>query len=263
MTLRYGVLSLLALSMIVFLALKNYETWTVPLDATLERPVPKKSAGKPEGPQPTADQKDPKAAPSIASYIAIAEKNPFHPDRKEFPILIQPAVPQAKPPPVRPQVTLFGVTIVDDYRSASISYPGRPLQKGERDVLTVKMGDRVGEYKLAKILEDRIGLETPEDSFEVFLYDAKAPKKRVYTKTENKPAAVTSTVPAPPEAPKPGGPPAPAGQEPAGAPVQPGIAQAPVPKPVTPAAIPSTRTRRFYGPAPSSGEPLPVGPVEQ
>jgi hypothetical protein len=260
-TVRYGVLSLLALFMIVLLALKNYETWTVPLDATAEKAVPKRLAIKPDGPQAKVDQKDPKATPSIASYIAIAEKNPFHPDRKEFPVFTQLQTPQVKPPPVRPQVTLYGVTIVGDYSSASISYPGRPLQKGEREVLTVKVGDRVGEYKLAKILEDRIGLETPEDSFEVFLYDAKAPKRRVYAKTENKPAAVTSTVPGPPEPSKPGGPAPASGQEPAGTPVQPGITQAPLPRPVTPAPIPSTRTRR-WGPAPATQEPLAVGPVQ-
>lgn len=263
MTLKYGVLSFLALFMIVLLALKNYDTWTVPLDATAEKAAPKKPGAKPESQQPPADQKDQKTAPSIASYIAIAEKNPFHPDRKEFPVITQPQTPAVKPPPVRPQVTLYGVTIVGDYSSASISYPGRPLQKGEREVITVKVGDRVGEYKLAKVLEDRIGLEAPEDSFEVFLYDAKAPKRRVYAKTENKPAAVTSTVPGPPEPPKPGAPATASSQGPVGAPVQPGIAQAPVPRPVTPAATPSSRTRRFYGPAPSSKEPPAFGPVEQ
>lgn len=254
---RYGILCLLALFIIIILTFKNYETWTAPLGVSLEKAAPRRASVKPEGPQPPGDQKVPTATPSIASYIFVAEKNPFHPDRKEFPVFATAEPPkEVKKPIVRPQVTLYGVTIVGDYSSASISYPGRPLQKGEREVLTVKVGDRVGEYKLAKILEDRIGLETPEDSFEVFLYDARAPKKRVYAKTENKPAAVTSTVPGPPEPPKPGGPPAAGSQQPMGAPVQPGITQAPMPRPVTPAATPSSRTRRFYAPS-TQAEPLP------
>jgi hypothetical protein len=111
---------------------KNCETWTTPLSVPSEKAISKKPGVKPESPPAPGDQKDGKAAPSVASYIFIAEKNPFHPDRKEFPIIAEPAKPEAKKPVVRPQVTLYGVTIVGDYRSASISYPGRSLQKGER-----------------------------------------------------------------------------------------------------------------------------------
>jgi hypothetical protein len=251
-TLKYGVLCLFALLIAILLAFKNYEIWMMPLDVPLEKAAPKKSSVKPEGSPPPGEQKDPKAAPSIASYIFIAEKNPFHPDRKEFPVVTAAAPVEVKKPVVRPQVTLFGVTISGDYRSAFISYPGRPLQKGEREVATVKIGDRVGEYKLARILEDRIGLETPEDHFEVLLYDGKTPKKRVYVRTES------STPPAPAGAPPvpsaPGGPPAAAG-----APVRGGVAGAPAPTPAAPVVpAPSTpptspRSRRWSGAKPSSG----------
>lgn len=264
MTLRYSVLCLLALFIVVLLALKNYETWTAPLSVPLEKVVSKKPILKPESTPALGDQKDGKASPSIASYIFIAEKNPFHPDRKEFPIITETAKPEVKKPVVRPQVTLYGVTIAGDYRSASISYPGRSLQKGERETMTAKIGDRVGDYKLVKILSDRIGLETPEDSFEILLYDARTPKKRVYAKTENKPASVTSTLPAPPappEAAKPGVPSVPGAAGTPGGPVRGAVASAPMPVPVTgtfgpgPAPTPTTsRTRRWYGPRPPGGE---------
>ncbi len=253
---RYGVLCLLALFIIILLTFKNYETWTAPLDVPSEKAAPKKTKVKPEGPQSPGDQKVSQATPSVASYIFVAEKNPFHPDRKEFPVFATAEPPkEIKKPIVRPQVTLYGVTIAGDYSSASISYPGRPLQKGEREVLTVKVGDRVGEYKLAKILEDRIGLETPEDNFEILLYDAKAPKRRVYAKTENKPADGNEyssrallrlrLLRQPNRAPQPGV-----------VPVTGGIAAAPMPTPLTPAgtptyAPPSSRTRRFNPPKPS------------
>ena len=259
MALRYSVLCLLALFIIVLLALKNYETWTAPLSVPLEKAVSKKSSVKPESPPASGDQKDGKAAPSIASYIFIAEKNPFHPDRKEFPIIAEAAKPEVKKPVVRPQVTLYGVTIVGDYRSASISYPGRSLQKGERETMTAKVGDRIGEYQMTKILSDRIGLETPEDSFEVLLYDSRTPKKRVSVKTENKPASVTSAIPAPPAPPEAAKPAPPRAAETPGAPVRGAIASAPMPAPVTPAIGPAPtpttpRTRRWYGPRPSDGE---------
>jgi hypothetical protein len=250
LSLRYGVLCLLALCMIVLLAFKNYGAWTAPPEIVTEKASPKKSNAKPEGPPSPGDPKDAKSSPSVASYIFVAEKNPFHPDRKEFPVIAPPSTPPVEPPPVRPQVSLYGVTIVGDYKSASISYPGRPLQKGEREVMTARIGDRIGQFQLVKILPDRIGLEHPKDSFEVLLYDTRTPKKRVAVKTENKPAAVTSTVP---------GPPAPAGGEGTkpGVPVKEAVAAAPMPVPVTPAGTPAPvnpRTRRFFNPKLPGGE---------
>lgn len=80
---------------------------------------------------------------------------------------------------VRPQIVLYGVTIFGDYQSASVVNPGRPLRKGERETLTIKIGEKIGEYKLAKVLSDRITLEAEEDTFEVLLYDPKMPKKEL------------------------------------------------------------------------------------
>ena len=153
-------------------------------------------------------------------------------------------------PVVRPQVSLFGVTSVGDYKSACISYPGRPLQKGEREVVTVKIGDRVGEYKVTKISEDRIGLKAQEDNFEVLLYDNRAPKKRVIVKTQNKPTTTTSTVPGTPGA-------APAAARPVPVPGTPsgeGIAEAPKPIPLPPAAAGSSDPSAITVP-PSSSPP--------
>jgi hypothetical protein len=150
----------------------------------------KKLEKRPELPSMMMGQRNPEA---VQSYISISEKNIFNPERKEFPILGG----DAKKPLMRPQVVLYGVTIAGDYKAASVVNPGRPLTKGERELMTVKIGDRVGEYKLAKVSSDRITLEAEGDTFEVLLYDPKMPKKRVDVKTESKPAAVTSTQPAP------------------------------------------------------------------
>ena len=271
MTLRHGVLCLLALVTIVLLAFENYETWTARIEPVSQKAGPKKASAKPEGPKSPVDRKDSNARSSIASYIFIAEKNPFHPDRKEFPIPEVPKV-EVKKPIVRPQVTLYGVTIVGDYQSATISYPGRPLQKGEKETTTVRIGDQVGEYKVSQILQDRIGLKTGEDSFEVNLYDTKVPKKRTSVKTENRPAAIVSTASGSagttPEGakPVPGAvgaleaqkvPPLPPGRMPAPAPSAPGMTppaavQAPgvaspaaSSSPGAPPGIPASRTRRF------------------
>jgi len=44
--------------------------------------------------------------------------------------------------------------------------------------MTVKEGQRVGEYTVAKVSPDRITLESPGDSFDILLYDPTKQKKR-------------------------------------------------------------------------------------
>jgi hypothetical protein len=128
--------------------------------------------------------------------------------------------------------------------------------------MSLKVGDKVGDYKLAKVLPDRIVMEGIEDSFEVLLHDAKAPKKRMEVRTESKPAAVTSTLPTvpAPEAPK-TRPPTVAETAP---PAPPAVTTRPiaptqVPRPV----LPSARRRMILGP-PGAGTPAtPSTPAPQ
>jgi hypothetical protein len=187
MSVKYVFFTLLLIFVVALLGVKNYEVWTQPVEVAAENGLIRKQG------------KDPQAAPivlrsqrdtnSIASYIFIAEKNIFNPERKDFPV----APVEQNKSRVRPQVILHGVTIAEDYQAASITNPGRPLKKGERETMTVKIGEKIGEYKLSKILPDRITLEDPNDSFEVLLYDPKMPKKRTPVQTESKPAATTTT----------------------------------------------------------------------
>jgi len=202
MSLRYGVLCLLLVFVVLLLFLKNYETWTRPIKFIPEKEATKKSGTKIEGSPSIVGQKEPT---TIEAYILIAEKNIFNPERKDFPIIKSPmaeaaaeaAAKAAKKPPVRPKIILYGVTIVGEYQAASLANPGRPLQKGERETFTVKLGERIGEYKLSKVSSDRISLEAEGDSFEVLLYDSTTPKRRMGVRTETQPTTVISTQPTP------------------------------------------------------------------
>jgi hypothetical protein len=200
MSLRYGVLCLLLFFVVLLLFLKNYETWTRPIKFIPGKEATKKSGTKIEGSPSIVGQKDPT---TIEAYILIAEKNIFNPERKDFPIIKPPMAEAPKKPPVRPKIILYGVTVVGEYQAASLANPGRPLQKGERETFTVKLGERIGEYKLAKVSSDRISLEAEGDSFEVLLYDSMMPKRRTDVRTETKPTTVISTQPIP-AAPVPG-----------------------------------------------------------
>jgi len=239
MSWRYGIFSLLLFVAVVLLGLKNLDVWTQPMETLQEEGRVKKGETKGESALVTGRQKE---ATSIASTITISEKNIFNPDRREFSF----TNPEQSKPMSRPQIILYGITIAKDYQAASLVHPGRPLQKGEREMITLKIGEKVGEYKLAKILPDRITMESGDDSFDVLLYDASAPKKRTVVRTEVRPAEVKSTAPAPSqpapvpvpkaaEAPKPG------------QPSRERVMEAPLPRPVTPAppSYPSTlRGRR-------------------
>jgi hypothetical protein len=264
MSSKYGFLCFLVLGVVLLLIFKNYGVWTQPIELIPEKNVGKKSQSKPQNkpevPSTIGAQKDPA---SIKSYISIAAKNIFSPERKDFPIPIG----DGKKELVRPQIVLYGVTIVGEYRAASIANPGRPLRKGERETFTVRAGERIGDYKLAKILSDRITLEAQGDTFEVLLYDSKTPKRRMDFKTEGRPATVTSTQPVPPSSP-------PATPVPASTPAAPGM-PGPIPPsvqgrttttpaPLSPSApIPSARRGRtpYYPPSysPPSGNPVLPG----
>jgi hypothetical protein len=259
---KYFLLSLVLVIIILLLFLKNYEIWTYPVEWASEKETMKKLEKRPESPPVMVGQRNPTP---IQSYISISEKNVFNPERKEFPILGA----DARKPMVRPQVVLYGVGIAGNYKAASIANPGRPLTKGERELMTVKVGDSVGEYKLTKVLPDRITLEAAGDVFEVFLYDPKAPKRRANIKTENRPATVTSTQPgsapsavgAPPSTPPAGGPvPAsPPTSVGASRPIAPReqVATPPPSIPATPFPSPEARRGRrpVYTPPPSTPAP--------
>jgi hypothetical protein len=192
MLIKYVIFPILVFFIIPFLVMKNYETWKKVEKFTPIKAEPKKIELKAE--RKTSLLETPKKTESIQSYIFISEKNIFSPERKEFPIVIKPQEPGLgiKKPNPRPQVILYGITILGDYQTASIAQVGRPLYKGERETITLKLGDKIGDYKLSKVMPDRILLEAPEDSFEVLLYDPKSPKKRPTIVTPVKPATVTS-----------------------------------------------------------------------
>jgi hypothetical protein len=231
MTQRYGVLCSLLFFIVLILGYENFSIWSLPGGL----PGAKKDTGrKGEGKADLiAGTVAPKEFVPREAFNVIAEKNIFNPDRKEF---SSAAAGAAAKPVTRPQIALYGVVIVGEYESATIVNPGRALQKGERETKTIRVGESVGDYKLAKILPDRIVMEGGEDSFEVLLYDPRSPKRRLEVRTPAAPATVTSTSPSatPPGMPQPS-PPAMAMPS---SPV-PGVTPpAAVPRPVTPFPVP-------------------------
>jgi hypothetical protein len=178
-----GHLKLLVLLLtLIFLAVLVSLDRSAFTQATPDKERIKKSGEKIE--TPVAAEALREFAPGSAS--SISEKNIFNPERKDFP------APAGLKPVARPQIILYGVTITGDYQAATIINPGRQLHKGERETVTLRIGEQIGGYKLAKIASDRILMEGTEDSFEVLLYDSKSAKRRSDVKTDNRQAVVTN-----------------------------------------------------------------------
>jgi hypothetical protein len=267
--LKYRSPSIVALVIILLLAFGNHEIWAQAVEPLQKpqkeetKPLEKKAETLPT----TGPVKDTR---STQPQISIAEKNIFSPERKDF------LVPGGMSKPiVRPQVVLYGVTIAGDYQAASVSNPGRPLQKGERETFTIRVGEKIGDYKVANISSDRITLEVDGDRFEVLLYDSRTPKKRIEVKTETKPATITSTQAAPttpaPSTPIPSTPSTPPASAQAPKPSTPPTAVTPPPPATATPAPPATRTptpyglgtrggRAPYSPSPGTSGPTPQGP---
>ncbi len=249
---RYGVFSLLLFFIVLILGYENYQTWSSAGAPGSKLEAGKKAEGRVD---PPSGAMTPREAAPRESFMVIAEKNVFHPDRQEFP-----SAAGAAPikPVTRPPITLYGVAMVGSYESATIINPGRPLRKGEREAKTIKVGDIVGEYKLTKILPDRIVMEGGEDSFEVLLYDPLSPKKRRAVTTPVQPAKVTSPVSGP--TPVEGAPTVP----PAVIAPAPRAPSPPVPRPVTPVPLPRTTTQppgETYQPPGQPSTPTTLPPV--
>lgn len=199
MSVKYVILNFLLCIVVLMVGAKNYETWSHPIELVSNKEVGKKSVVKAEIPPTIKVAKEPA---SIRSYILISQKNIFSPERKDFPIVPDPL----KKPFARPQIILYGVTITENVQFATLLNPGRPLRKGEREMMTLKVGEQIGGYKIARVLPDRVAMENTGDTFEVLLYDPNMPKRRIEVQTEIKPTliinpqGVSAPIPNPTEA---------------------------------------------------------------
>ena len=236
--------------------------WTRPNTRGLE---PIASKPKPVASSPSVSVGGKKETAPAKGFQSISEKNLFSPERKEFPIL---ASPDGRKGQGRPNIVLYGVTLGEDYQAALITNPGRRPERGERETMSVKVGDKVGEYQVAKISADRITLENEVDSFDVLLYDPSQPKKRPAPSSPPPPPTARPTpTPATPT-PSPGTPPRPVTPSPGvsqpslpPAPTSPGMSQSPLPPPTgrQPASRNLLRQRRAPVPPPVSPR-TPVTP---
>lgn len=100
-------------------------------------------------------------------------------------------------------IMLFGVVIADDYTAALVTDIGdmptanKRGRRPKRMVATnkmkwVKVGDTLGDFKVAEITNDRVLLKAGSDKYDLLLYDKDKPKIRVPIKPSSKPVVVSA-----------------------------------------------------------------------
>ncbi len=236
---KYLFLNIFLGMMILLLVFENYKTWN---DSFVLLPDSRIAAGDPQAGNANPSSGERTAEPmSKQSFNSIFENNIFSPERKDFPILAA-ASAEAQRPILRSQIILYGVAIAGAYEWATVANPGSPLQKGERQSQTLKVGERIGGYTLAKILPDRIVMDGNGETFEVLVYDSKHPKRRMEVRTEeSKPVMAASIQPAPA---------APSGEAPNPTPSQEAVEKAKEPVRTQLAALPYNKyTYQMLGPS--------------
>lgn len=110
--------------------------------------------------------------PLILDYMIIAAENPFHPER------IIPVEKKELPPPPKPELLLYGVTITDDFSIAYVEDKKTPLTtpgRGKRHTV-LKKGDSIGGFILNEIHPDKIVLVRGEETLIVNLIDSTKPR---------------------------------------------------------------------------------------
>ena len=191
---KYAVINSVLCFVALLIGFENYELWNRSGDllpnAGVEAQKPETTNGN------SLLAASTKESTSIESYNLIAERNIFNPERTDFP-MPAPVTAETQKPVVRPQIVLYGVVIGEDYQVATVTNPERALRKEERETRTVKLGDKIGEYTLAKILPDRIMMARNEDTFEVLLDDSGNPKRKVQARAKTAPAVMANLQPAP------------------------------------------------------------------
>jgi type II secretory pathway component PulC len=192
MTKKFFLINVLLILIVVFLAVENYDKWTKPASVGKESASSRQRTTAASFLGSAAGKRE---VPALAQFRLISDKNIFSPDRKEFPI---PLLSEVKKPPVRPNLQLFGVVIGEGFQSAVINNPTRRADRGERETMTVKEGEKVGEYTVAKVLPDRITLESTGDTFDVLLYDPTKQKRKPVVTPAPSPPPVSPGSPVPP-----------------------------------------------------------------
>jgi len=163
-----GVLTIL----LVVCVVNIWQTWETEINI-----LPKKnSVGKGTRPVKFSSKKAVRI-PAESKFNSVTENNLFSPDRKAVAPEEQGTEPVLEAVKISgKKVVLFGVIIMDDYKTALINNPEK--RSGDKINRWVKEGDRIGNLEITHIDQQEISLNDGINNYRVSLYDPDKSKKK-------------------------------------------------------------------------------------
>jgi len=197
---KIWLINILLAVCVSFFGIKAYGVWSGEKKAALEmQPVETRKA-KPVRKSKKRISK--KVAPPEIEYDVVVSKNLFSPERTEAkPDKAKESLKaKAKDPKADKllmaslkKIVLYGVVIADDYKSALVTdvktskvfaksrYSRHPQKGAKKELIWVKVGDDLGDFKVADIMEDKVLLKNGSKSYDILLYDENKSKSRSTT----------------------------------------------------------------------------------
>jgi len=183
---------------VAFLGLQSYRVWTEGHGSeTRPEPVEIKD-GKTDKPV-VGGVVRPRLPPERA-FDTVVNRNLFSPDRTESEGAKEDGkadnqVSDKDAENALKGITLYGVIVTDAYQGALVTEKAlkRPILKGkpsrkpvrQEESRWVKVGDVLGDFKVASIAPDRISLSTGTGSYDLFLHDKEKPRDRAAVKASS------------------------------------------------------------------------------
>jgi len=215
---KIWLINILLAVCVSFFGMKAYGVWSGKKKPALKMPPVETRKAQPRRKSKKRISK--KMAPPESAYDLVVDKNLFSPERNEAKPEKKKESAEAKPKDSRvdklamasfKKIVLHGVVIADNYKAALVTdikkktVPAkgrssiRRRQKAvAKELIWVKVGDDLGDFKVADIMEDRVLLKKGSENYDVLLYDENKPKSRksAVTKAKPKVISVSSTPPA-------------------------------------------------------------------
>jgi len=127
-----------------------------------------------------------------STYEIVVDKNLFSPERAEYiPEEPEPGSTVASLKISGKKVVLYGVVLKGSFKKALIS--NSDFKGIGKKALWVKVGDTVGDLKVADIMKDKVLLSGGAKDYEILLYDKQKPKRQATIAKKTGPVVVGVT----------------------------------------------------------------------
>ena len=174
-------------AVVVFFGIMSFDIWTKKDEAIPEIRTVKNSG------TPTPGKRIIKRAmPPESTYGIVAEKNLFFSNRSEsLPKELKPGPPKIP----EKMIFLYGVVIMGDRKQALISNPESGPEAARRRAKDkwVKVGDTIGNFRVAEIGKKKIILTEGASRREILLYDKNKPARQITVAQKSAAPTVVAT----------------------------------------------------------------------